>query len=1586
MHKTERGLRPVLAVLMSSLALVGAAGIVQDVPPVSEDGWYELGDADCAAGLLPFSAFTELGYVAWGKLTEAGLPADAKIRFVGGILLDALPSGHVYDFSRLRYLAYVKANVFPTGYRLTVPAECWFRFRGADVTPDYVAGTFTLVANAAEQAKGYLADIEMNGKMSGSSADGAPTVYGRFTGTGSLSLSNFYTAQTFAGEFDFAGTLTSGTQQNGNNFTIRSPLSVSHLGTWTAYMSNPSTQNLYYFPQREPGDPPCTLVVTNVCSGWGAVSVADEKVSCGVGVFVHSGNTVKINQVTYKDLYLVADTTGSGPAFDKGVGNVEIGLFGSSSDGKICPSPNINLKVGFHNDGNRKYTVDYCGWTSAVNVCTLDLTPRSGWGSVTVVGTTPANLPRHAVCAATRTNSVTNRLTAATWTMPFDFGVSNLGEINAARCETMGVLTYPAAGTVVLTNTTALAGVPPVEGDYPILLGTSGGDGLANWTVRLAGDWDGIAVEPIVGPTGLVVRVRQAPTASGMLTVIRPWTNTVDRTVERAFVRADWTVGEGTKVRITDVGRVEFAPGATRLPEITLDPRSTLTARQLMLTNAATATVNFNGGTLARTGFNQRFFDCTNDEGRIVFRSVDARPIELNLASQWTCLAPQRGMLAFEGRGGVLFRGSGINNQLQLKAADRVRVNWNQLGGVRLTDNVQWSLTGEESLPLGKPISLDAEGTSVDFAGRTSEMTAIHGVGCMTNSSTATATVRFGRDNADVVLSAVLPKRVLGAFVFEKLGVGTLVADRDLPGGLELSAGALAVVGGTRESPFAPSSLCAAAGTTITVDGGALQLPDDAQLADGVRISCRKGGIIRNGARGAWRGADGFVCVISGGKSVPDPAAPVDVTTAWRSVGPGGGGYIQTVQPSRHSAERLMVGCDVGGFYISEDGGRHYEMRNDGLREMWVETIAEHPTDPDTLIVGGYSLYKSTDRGRTWVEKRTGLPAPQSGSFACLISKVAYDPDDAMRVYAAAGSYRNVSGHDDQHLYVSSNGGESWMEVVAAGQFPSGAYVLDLAVDPRNGRHLVASTAKGIYISTDGGIHWAASNAGLPAHLRTRKLAMAPGNPDIMYVTVRQKAGEKPFAGGIYKSTDGGATWTAKNTGLDQHTGTAGTSDMNCSSYGPLVVDPHDASVVYAGGCTYWTSGIWKSVDGGETWTHPLQKGAVELEPQGWLPFDGALDMSISTLALSSLGDSPLYFGTAFAVWRSDDGGANWSQRYTERQADGTFASAGLEVICGTTVLPDPHQRGRVYLGYLDVGAFVTTNGGVSMVRNSLPRDLSCYSLALSPTEPGLVWGTFGSETARRRIMVSRDGLRSWMPTIPEGEEPDWLTAQESSLVCVNSSAPYRLAVIVANRGVALSADGGAHWEFVPESALPDGKSASTLEAVGGVLYAGVKTTVVSPGRLWKSTDGGATWTLVTDDAMSVGDIQHVRFDGNRILLSARSNYSSTLNRTRFGGCWLSEDGGTSWRRIVAENNAFDAVFAGRWIAVALASNDYYDHFNDNSRVMISKDAGATWRTLRDATLKNPQVFSLAVDPFDKSVLWATSHGNATFVRRLPDR
>ena len=67
--------------------------------------------------------------------------------------------------------------------------------------------------------------------------------------------------------------------------------------------------------------------------------------------------------------------------------------------------------------------------------------------------------------------------------------------------------------------------------------------------------------------------------------------------------------------------------------------------------------------------------------------------------------------------------------------------------------------------------------------------------------------------------------------------------------------------------------------------------------------------------------------------------APKGRDIVWRSVGPGGGGWIQSIAFDPRDPDVLYVGCDVGGFYFSPDGGRHYELQNRGLRDYFVEAI-----------------------------------------------------------------------------------------------------------------------------------------------------------------------------------------------------------------------------------------------------------------------------------------------------------------------------------------------------------------------------------------------------------------------------------------------------------------------------------------------------------------------------------------------------------------------------------------------------------------------------------------------------------------------
>jgi hypothetical protein len=103
------------------------------------------------------------------------------------------------------------------------------------------------------------------------------------------------------------------------------------------------------------------------------------------------------------------------------------------------------------------------------------------------------------------------------WLMPMDFGAT-ADEIDVARCETDGTLNVSASGTVVVSNATTAAGVRPIPGRYPVIIGVSvvksadatGADAFADWTVERAGRWGGYVVELDKTDTGLWMIVKQS--------------------------------------------------------------------------------------------------------------------------------------------------------------------------------------------------------------------------------------------------------------------------------------------------------------------------------------------------------------------------------------------------------------------------------------------------------------------------------------------------------------------------------------------------------------------------------------------------------------------------------------------------------------------------------------------------------------------------------------------------------------------------------------------------------------------------------------------------------------------------------------------------------------------------------------------------------------------------------------------------------------------------------------------------------------------------------------------------------------------
>ncbi len=393
----------------------------------------------------------------------------------------------------------------------------------------------------------------------------------------------------------------------------------------------------------------------------------------------------------------------------------------------------------------------------------------------------------------------------------------------------------------------------------------------------------------------------------------------------------------------------------------------------------------------------------------------------------------------------------------------------------------------------------------------------------------------------------------------------------------------------------------------------------------------------------------------------------------WQNIGPGGGGWIQSMLASRHGAETFFVGCDVGGFYRSDDGGRSYAIHNAGFEDYYVESLAEHPSDPKILYAGCRSgVYKSADGGLTWRWLREGFPKVKEYGYSAPIAKVVLDPQSPETVYAAIGQPREERGGQGA-IYKSEDGGASWRQIVRPGQLAPDLLISDLAIDSQAPRRMLIATPKGVFASGDGGETWTSSSDGLPSHRRTRRLAQSPSHPQIVYVSLKGEAGETPWQAGVYRSDDGGRTWRPRVSGLRQAVGKAGTSDMLCSWVSELAVHPQNPDIVYAGGATWWDATVYKTSDGGQSWARVFEFGEKGNAKKAWITMWGP---SVECLTLSPLHPDTLYFGTSGYIYRTDDGGASWQQRYTQERGDGQIAGSGLEVTCLHTVA----QIGRAHV------------------------------------------------------------------------------------------------------------------------------------------------------------------------------------------------------------------------------------------------------------------------------------------------------------------
>ncbi|MEI7980742.1 MAG: T9SS type A sorting domain-containing protein, partial [Bacteroidota bacterium] len=309
----------------------------------------------------------------------------------------------------------------------------------------------------------------------------------------------------------------------------------------------------------------------------------------------------------------------------------------------------------------------------------------------------------------------------------------------------------------------------------------------------------------------------------------------------------------------------------------------------------------------------------------------------------------------------------------------------------------------------------------------------------------------------------------------------------------------------------------------------------------------------------------------------------------WTYAGPDNiGGRITDVETPSNNSSVIYLGAATGGILKSTDAGSTWTNLFGSVPVISVGDIAIDPNNSQVIWCGtgeanassfsflGNGIYKSTDGGESW--QHTGL------TNSAYIGRVIVDYSNSNRIFAAAcGNLFTIT--DERGVYRSDDGGQNWQRILFRNDSTS---AIDLVQHPVNPQILYAAMwerrrgltyrssfgeSSGIWKSTDGGDNWSELTTGLPSGNGVGRigLAISKSNPEILYAYYDLTNSEI----GIYKTLNGGQTWTRTNDGA-----VWGNSSNFGWYFGQIRIDPTNASRVFVMGLS-----VYRTENGGSSWS-----------------------------------------------------------------------------------------------------------------------------------------------------------------------------------------------------------------------------------------------------------------------------------------------------------------------------------------------------------------------------------------------------------------
>jgi len=724
---------------------------------------------------------------------------------------------------------------------------------------------------------------------------------------------------------------------------------------------------------------------------------------------------------------------------------------------------------------------------------------------------------------------------------------------------------------------------------------------------------------------------------------------------------------------------------------------------------------------------------------------------------------------------------------------------------------------------------------------------------------------------------------------------------------------------------------------------------------------------------------------------------------SWEVIGPGGGGWITAMTVVNDAAHTVYVGCDVGGIYKSTNNGESWTIKNEGLSMYFMHDIEYDRTNPETLYLASRGgVFKTVDGGDHWIAKRSGFPAIDDYSFSAPVSDIAIDPNNQNIIFAGIGvpdsgydldSYHWQSVANKGSIYKSTDGAENWTLIYNTG-IDTEAMIYTIAIDPTNSQVMYAATSTGIYKSVDAGANWVSKNTNLP-HGLTMRIVINPENTDILYSTLWAEPGSAIWQGGVYKSTDGGDSWTSINTGLP---GVVGNVSGFTTNYINLSINEQNPEVLYVGNIP-WTPdpGVYKTTNGGDTWTWVSRADSPNQNIEmGWIN-EGQASAAPMAMALDQQDTSRLYFATSMHLFTTDNAGETWFNVYTNDQGNGYWKGTGFETTVAQTIAVDPSNSDNVYVGYWDIGFFKSLDGGITFKRSITGMNYTenTFDIIVDPDNSAILYAACGWwDSNEGEVYKSIDYGASW--TALNNGIPD---AQIWS-IALDKNSPQNSRTLYATsyeNGIYKTTNGGQSWFAINNGLGLDGNLQLRKIVIdpnnSNTLYAGIESKLIEVGNdlstihggVYKSIDAGANWTKLDLDLpqINVWDIEVDVNNSDIIYTAVDGQYDHTLLDDFLGGVYKSIDGGTSW---VMSNTGFgnpDNLNVTTVTMDPTDNNTLYATtsdapFHDESEgrgIFKSIDGGTTWETMNDG-LGVLYYDAFTIDPSNPSTFYAGSGGN----------